>query len=58
MRDELKKLKVSRNECMVINIADSFSDETHWVCLFINNGCSYYFDSYRITFIKNYKILH
>ena len=46
MRDELKKNKANSNECMVINIDDSRNEGTHWTCLFIKNGLSYYFDSY------------
>jgi hypothetical protein len=46
MRDELKNIKVTNNECMVINIDHSSNDGTHWTCLFIDSGTSYYFDSY------------
>ena len=46
MRDEIKNEKVTNNECMVINIDHSRNEGTHWTCLFINNGTSYYFDSY------------
>ena len=46
MRDELKNKKSTKNECMVINIDHSSNEGTHWTCLFIKNGVSYYFDSY------------
>src|SRR5277367_1624235 len=46
MRDELKNRKASCNECMVINIDHSSNEGTHWTCLLIKNGVSYYFDSY------------
>jgi len=46
MRDELKKNKANSNECMVINIDETRNEGTHWTCLFIKNGVSYYFDSY------------
>jgi hypothetical protein len=45
MRDELEKPR-SDNECMVINIDHSRNEGTHWTCLFIKNGISYYFDPY------------
>ena len=47
MCDELKTLKINRNECIVINIANSNSDGTYWVCLLIRESCRYYFESYR-----------
>ena len=46
MRDELKNRKVSKNECMVINIDESKNEGTHWTCLFIKNEIPYYFDSF------------
>src|SRR5580698_3063089 len=47
MRDELKNNScISRNECMIINIDHSSNEGTHWTCLFIQNGISFYFDSY------------
>ena len=46
MRDELQDKKAVSNECMIINIDDSSNEGTHWTCLFIKNGVSYYFDSY------------
>jgi hypothetical protein len=46
MRDELNKEKATNNECMIINIDHSSNEGTHWTCLFIDNGTSYYFDSY------------
>ena len=46
MRDELKGKKASRDECMVINIDHSSNEGTHWTCLFIKNGVSFYFDSF------------
>ena len=48
MRDELKNKKANHDECMVINIDHSANEGTHWTCLFIKNGVSYYFDSYGI----------
>jgi len=47
MRDELKNGGgMTDNECMVINIDHSSNEGTHWTCLFIKNGVSFYFDSY------------
>ena len=46
MRDELKSKNADRDECMVINIDHSSNEGTHWTCLFIRNGVSFYFDSY------------
>ena len=46
MRDELKGKYAKQDECMVINIDHSSNEGTHWTCLFIRNGVSYYFDSY------------
>ena len=44
MRDELKNSK--QNECLVINTDHSQNEGTHWTCLYIKNGISYYFDPY------------
>lgn len=44
MRDELKSPQ--DNECMVINTDHSRNAGTHWTCLFVKNGKSYYFDPY------------
>jgi hypothetical protein len=50
MRDELNKnRKSTNNECLILNIDHSKNNGTHWTCLFINNGISYYFDSYGLT---------
>ena len=46
MRDELTSQKATSNECMIMNIDSSANEGTHWTCLFIKNGVSYYFDSY------------
>jgi hypothetical protein len=46
MRDEIKNKRPTDNECMVINIDHSNNQGTHWTCLFIDKGKSYYFDSY------------
>ena len=46
MRDELQNKKATPNECMVINTDHSSNEGTHWTCLFINNGSSFYFDPY------------
>ena len=46
MRDELKNKKASSDECMVINIDHSRNVGTHWTCLSIKKGVSFYFDSY------------
>ena len=46
MRDELKNQKVTQNECLILNIDHSSNNGTHWTCLFIKNGVTYYFDSY------------
>ena len=43
MRDNLPKKKRTK-ECGIVNLADSLSDRTHWVCYFNN----YYFDSYGL----------
>jgi len=44
MRDELTISK--KNECLVINTDHSQNEGTHWTCLYIKNGTSYYFDPY------------
>ena len=44
MRDELQR--ATPNECMVINTDHSSNEGTHWTCLFIKNGVSFYFDPY------------
>ena len=44
MRDELRAR--TDIECMVIYTNHSQNEETHWTCLFIKNGTSYYFDPY------------
>ena len=51
MRDELQKANSARgqtrgNECLVINTDHSSNTGTHWTCLCIKEGVSYYFDSY------------
>jgi hypothetical protein len=46
MRNELKNNKALSDECMVINIDHSSNEGTHWTCLFIKDGVSFYFDSY------------
>jgi hypothetical protein len=47
MRDELNKNRKSTNdECLILNIDHSNNNGTHWTCLFIKNGVSYYFDSF------------
>ena len=47
MRDELNKNnKVTKNECLILNHDSSDNSGTHWTCLFVKNGCSYYFDSF------------
>src|SRR5271166_3331102 len=46
MRDELHNMKATPNECMVINTDHSSNEGTHWTCLFIKNGSSFYFDPY------------
>ena len=43
MRDSLPK-KQRRVECGIVNLADSLSDGTHWVCYY--NG--YFFDSFGL----------
>ena len=43
MRDDLPKKKRNK-ECGIVNLADSLSDGTHWVCYFNH----YYFDSYGL----------
>ena len=46
MRDELQNTKATPNECMVVNTDHSSNEGTHWTCLFIQNGSSFYFDPY------------
>ena len=46
MRDGFKNLKVTQNECLVLNIDHSRNNGTHWTSLFIKNSVTYYFDSY------------
>lgn len=46
MRDEIRNMSATQNECMVLNIDDSSNEGTHWTCLCIKNGVSFYFDSY------------
>jgi len=46
MRDEIENRHPTNNECMVINTDHSSNEGTHWTCLHINKGKSYYFDSY------------
>ena len=43
MRDNLPKKKRTK-ECGIVNLGDSLSDGTHWVCYFNN----YYLDSYGL----------
>ena len=53
MRDDLPKKKRTK-ECGIVNLADSLSDGTHWVCYFNNlpsaaaQEQNYYFDSYDL----------
>ena len=44
MRDNLAKKKRTK-ECGIVNLADSLSHGTHWVCYFNN----YYFDTYGLS---------
>jgi len=46
MRNELAKATRQNNECMVINTDHSRNEGTHWTCLIIKNGTSYYFDPF------------
>ena len=46
MRDEMTHRHSTKNECMVINTDHSSNGGTHWTCLYIDEGKSYYFDSY------------
>lgn len=46
MRDELKRTTLRDNECSVINTDHSRNGGTHWTCLFIRYGTSYYFDPF------------
>ena len=46
MRDELQNMEATPNECMIINTDHSSNEGTHWTCLFIKNGSSFYFDPY------------
>ena len=48
MRDNLPKKKRTK-ECGIVNLADSLSDGTHWVCYSaVDPGQNYYFDSYGL----------
>ena len=53
MRDEINDSNVpsnvNANECMIINIDYSRNEGTHWTCLFIENGVSYYFDAFGLA---------
>jgi Adenovirus endoprotease len=49
MRDELQRTTSQDNECSVINTDHSRNDGTHWTCLFIKNGTSYYFDPFGFS---------
>jgi len=53
MRDEINASvvpsNVNANECMIINIDYSRNEGTHWTCLFIENGVSYYFDAFGLA---------
>ena len=52
MRDELKKMTASENECLILNLNDSkvspeeSSKTGHWTCLFKRKEKKYYFCSY------------
>jgi len=46
MRNELSTATRQDNECLVINTDHSRNKGTHWTCLFVKNGTSYYFDPY------------
>ncbi len=48
MRDELKNLNPSKNECLILNHDNSSSEGTHWTSLFIEKGVAIYFDSYGL----------
>jgi hypothetical protein len=57
MRDELNRRKKTENECLILNIDHSKNAGTHWTALFIENGVSWYFDSYGFDppeEVKNY----
>jgi len=50
MRDELNKNRVAtKNESLVLNTDISKNNGTHWCSLFIQDGVSYYFDSYGFS---------
>lgn len=46
MRDTLPKGGPKAYECAVLNLDSIENDGTHWVCYRIENGKSFYFDSY------------
>jgi len=46
MRDELLKKSSQENECLVLNTDHSRNSGTHWTCVFVKNGTSFYFDPY------------
>jgi hypothetical protein len=46
MRDELLNSKLTKTECLILNIDHSSNVGTHWTCLFTDEGISYYFDSF------------
>lgn len=57
MRDELNQVKADKSKSVIINYDHSKNDGTHWVCLYIENGVSYYFDSFGFPpplEVKNY----
>jgi hypothetical protein len=41
--------KSADNECLVLNIDYSNNNGCHWICLFMQNGELYYFDSYSFA---------
>ena len=47
MRDTLPK-KPNKIESGIVNLDDSTGPGQHWVCYFINNNESFYFDSYGL----------
>ena len=48
MRDELNKTKITKDECLILNLDVNSGPGIHWMCLFTEHDVSYYFDSYGL----------
>ena len=47
MRDEIRNT-CGNDECFIMNTDESSSSGTHWVAVNINEGTTYYFDSFGL----------